>query len=172
MTMDINNFSDIENRDATITQAKTYLDHAWKLLVLRAGRKEAERFVLSKMGFAKPGRPHNDDEIDHQIKWYLTIAQAMKVRKISTKEIANAILASPPHKRTYRTNNGPNAGWYIDSDTGEKEFDPDLELDSVPVEIKLKVRSLVTRVERIRNKMIKAGKLAKKYKKDYARAGQ
>jgi hypothetical protein len=172
MTSDMDDFFDSAKPKVTARKAKAYLDQAWELLIRTAGRQEAERFVLGKLGYAKARRPKNNDEIDRQIRLYLAAAQAVDARKISTKRIADVILASPPHRCLYRTKNGPNARWNINPETGDKEYEPDLQLGSEPVEIKLKRSSLEARIGRIRDQMIKAGELSKKYKNKYAARGQ
>ena len=172
MTSDTDDFFDVAKPSATVKQAKAYFDRAWELLIRRAGRHEAERYVLGKLGYAKTGRPKNNDELDRQIRFCLAAAQAVDARKISIKKIADAILASPPRRYLFRTKNGPNARWYIDPETGDKEYEPDLQLGSEPVEIKIKRSSLVTRIGRIRDQMIKAGELSKKYKNKYAARDQ
>jgi hypothetical protein len=173
MTSDMDDFFDVAKGNATVRQAKAYLDQAWELLMRRAGRQEAERYVLGKLGYAKTGRPQNNDEIDCHIRLSLAAAaQAADAKKISTKRIADVILASPPHRRLYRTKNGPNAGCYIDPETGDKEYEPDLELGSEPVNIKIKRTSLETRIGRIKDQMIKTGELSKKYKNKYSARDQ
>lgn len=144
---------------AEIEKAEQKFEEAWARLVKKTGREAAERFALGKMGVTKAGRPDSNDEIDQQIRTKLLWSQLGGPKKIVPKEIADRILAAPPRKVTYRTEAGPDACTYIDSDTGELCCDPDAQIDSVPVEIKAQARSLETRVRRVMNAMIDAGEL-------------
>ena len=150
----------IEKREAEIATAQRKLDAAWARLVKTVGRETAEDFMFAKMGIAKPGRRQSHDEISQRIRWYLTIEHNFtKGKTSSNREIADRIRASPPHKVTFRTKPGPNVGCYIDPDTGEREFDPDVEIDHGPDKKKVAPRSLEKRVFVTRKEMIEAGKL-------------
>lgn len=104
----------------------------------RGDRKTALR-LLGEMRLrfdarASGGRPLKEDDVAELIAFFVgALEQSGSISPKIVPEIADAILAWPRYLRTYREALGPDAHFYIDPDTGEEDFDADMELEPLPV---------------------------------------
>lgn len=148
------------------TQLERYLKFVLGHCVSRFGREKTQQLVKEHLKGTRPkgGRPQREElnrlitlrVAEHNQNGAVGLRKSRKSDKI-VPEIADEILRSP-YLRTFSQSLGPNAGAYIDPATGEEEFDPDLELKNIKVQLNMLRPSLMQSIRRVMDRKNKIRK--------------